>query len=582
MNPRKLLATTATATMSLLMATAVTTALLVPTPAKACGGFFCNAQTQSPIFQAGERVLFVKHGPHVTMHIEVTYGGDPTEFAWLIPVPAVPRDVTGQPLPLGQVLGLSSQMLFPTLQAATNPVWMTSRGPSEGTLCSGGSSSGGCADMEGLSLAGSFDSAPNSQVEPTDPGIVVSDKAKVGPYNAELIEATSSDALFTWLGNNGYYQDPAAKPLLAHYVSQGFSFVGIRLQNGKAVGDIKPVALTLGENAPCVPLRLTSIAAIDGMPIRVWVLGEGRAVPKNFLHAVVNEQAIMYPGGENYNSVVDAAIEAAGGRAFVTEAAIPVDPLRSQLFPGHANATSIITAVNAATTNLSAINPVRNAVGADNIDLDQLIAESETMELDTLKKRLVDEVITPLANIESLLKEGSVLTRLYTRIDPKNMTRDPIFAFNPALPDVPVERMMEGRSFTDEECDTHTILYYPDGRRRTIDNLSGQTVSFEGASALGRLEVLDETGEPVPVSLASVEEIDALMDTAVAGTPTLTPAAVATYEAETIPDAFVAPPGYEEIEGCTVGGSNATAFIIALCCGLLWWRRRRFSQSTVA
>ena len=33
--------------------------------------------------------------------------------------------------------------------------------------------------------------------------------------------------------------------------------------------DIKPIALTMSEQAPCVPLKLTSIAATPEMPILV-------------------------------------------------------------------------------------------------------------------------------------------------------------------------------------------------------------------------------------------------------------------------------------------------------------------------
>ncbi len=81
---------------------------------------------------------------------------------------------------------------------------------------------------------------------------------------------------------------PKSEPLLDEYVQKGFKFLGIKLQNGQDSGDIKPIALTMSEQAPCVPLKLTPIAATPEMPILVWVLGEGRAVPTNFIHAVAN------------------------------------------------------------------------------------------------------------------------------------------------------------------------------------------------------------------------------------------------------------------------------------------------------
>ena len=36
-------------------------------------GFFCDAVTLSPIYQAGERILFSRDDTRVTMHIEIVY-----------------------------------------------------------------------------------------------------------------------------------------------------------------------------------------------------------------------------------------------------------------------------------------------------------------------------------------------------------------------------------------------------------------------------------------------------------------------------------------------------------------------------
>lgn len=67
------------------------------------------------------------------------------------------------------------------------------------------------------------------------------------------------------------------------------------LLNGTTIGDLRPISVTLGEEAPCVPLRLTAIAATVDMPITVYVLGPHRAVPKNNLHAVINPRALTWP-----------------------------------------------------------------------------------------------------------------------------------------------------------------------------------------------------------------------------------------------------------------------------------------------
>ena len=103
----------------LIVATAAAFSL-VAFDASACGGFFCNAGTQSPIYQAGERVVFhqqpgtPEQPGKVTMHIEIAYQGDPTEFGWILPILGPPTDSEGTIAPLEEILAISSTKLFNT------------------------------------------------------------------------------------------------------------------------------------------------------------------------------------------------------------------------------------------------------------------------------------------------------------------------------------------------------------------------------------------------------------------------------------------------------------------------------------
>src|SRR5687768_15708658 len=66
--------------------------LLLSSLAHACGGFFCNGLVVTPVYQAAERILFQidPSDQTVRMSVQITYAGDPTEFAWIVPVPAEP------------------------------------------------------------------------------------------------------------------------------------------------------------------------------------------------------------------------------------------------------------------------------------------------------------------------------------------------------------------------------------------------------------------------------------------------------------------------------------------------------------
>jgi len=642
---------------------ALATATLVggtSTPASACGGFFCNAQTQTPVYQEGERVLFAQYDALVTMHIEVVYGGeDPSKFAWLLPVPDVPKGVDGQPLPLNKAVSVSLPELFDRLQTMTNPTFTVNR--------TADASFDGCMRDMAFPTSGGWADASSSADSGSSPGgsppeVAVLEEAQVGPYDAQLIEAQSSDALFTWLNDNGYYQDPAAKSLLGYYVSLGYKFIGIRLQGDKQTDDLKPLALRLGENAPCVPLRLTSIAAAADMPIMVWVAGNGRAVPKNFIHAEVNPMAINMPSASNYVQVVTEAIDMAAGRAWVTEFSGSTEPFR-MMFSASPN---LETTVQGATTLSELLNGVFGALSSYSQFTDLLREEIPKPEglrgypyddcfyagggwgwgwdaggsgpsewcdpneehvtsdaefytylqwwvfsadpnvaivatdLERLKARIVAEVLEPVQGINEVFERTTTLTRFFTTIDPENMTKDPIFAFNPDLP--PVERNHTVNTVVygsgRETCGPGAVTAtYDDGSAYSWScsgfGCWGQALSVDavaGVSPLKSLQVLDESGEPVTFDPAQAEEVDTYLDNAAIGEPSLTnqekeslnpPPPVNLPPGATPPGVEVPNPmintgdGESGVGGCEAGGgAPLMGFVLLFAAGLLVMRRR--------
>jgi hypothetical protein len=569
---------------ALSLALCATTVLLVPSPAaRACGGFFCNAQTLTPIVQAGERILFARHDDRVTMHIEVAYAGEPTQFGWILPLPEVPTDAAGQPVPLNEIVQISSQDVFDRLQSATAPTFRVNNtfGPDQCDRQFGGPGGGPFPTSGAADAATSADSGGNSP-----PPVVVLQEAKVGPYNAQLVQATETQALYDWLNENGYFQDPAALPLLDHYLGGGYVFLGIKLQTGKGNGDLKPLSLTFSEAAPCVPLRLTAIAATPAMPILVWVLGQGRAVPKNFIHAIVNDQALTFPGASSYQQVVSDAVDALQGRAWVTEYAQPASQVAGSFLPASARDT---TALLAATTWAELRAAVGQSGVPQNTDYNDILAEEipkpdglrgfpfgncffdptipegqdqqwgcesnadhlttdaefygyldfwlaeaaagriAPIEVDVaaIAARIADEIIAPLARVEDLMAApGAVLTRFFTRIDPAAMDRDPIFAFNAELPNVSPDHVVETLIETDANCQSYVIATYADGSKYTFDCGGGcfgtPTIGpVPDAPALLTAEVLDETGKPKPFDPSQSKDIDALLAGAAPGVPSL-------------------------------------------------------------
>jgi len=632
-------------------AVAALSLLVTAQPVLACGGFFCDAVTLSPIYQAGERILFSRDDTAVTMHIEIVYAGDPTSFGWVLPLAEIPTAPDGGELPLDELLQISSQTLFTTLQNTTDPTFARTN-VSGGNLCASQSSGMGfgcgsnSAPMAGLASPSSGAAWESEREEP----VTVLQEARVGPYDAQLIEATSGAELFEWLNEQGYFQDPKSEVLLDEYVEKGFKFLGIKLQTGQGSGDIKPIALTMSEQAPCVPLKLTSIAATPEMPILVWVLGQGRAIPKNFIHAVVNDQALTYPGAANYIDVVTAAVDTVEGRAWVTEYA--QDALNfSQMFITDAGrefgsvqaAESVTNALNELSqlgfpwsnpdvedvlrdtltmpeglTGYPDENCYWNSFGGDLLcdpNESHVTTEdefygalsywfgvpavavhfAETVDLAMLKTRLYEDVIEVAIGLQDLFdREGATLTRFFTTLDPDEMTRDPIFSFNPDLPDIAPARTAELDLWYDSDCEPWGIMEYPDGSKYTFDCdefscFGGIIGPVPDAPALKWAQVIEETGLPRIFDPAQALQVDEALDQTTASSTTL-PEQFSLDEildpenpAESWPNPPIGhpdtPSGSSDDGGCSDTSSGRTDWVFPLMAilGLGLLRRRRLS-----
>ena len=84
--------------------------LLPATNALACGGFFCSS---IPVDQSKERIVFAidDEAGEVEVHVQIFYAGPAPEFAWVVPVPAVPE------------VGVSSDQMFNLVSQMTQPTF---------------------------------------------------------------------------------------------------------------------------------------------------------------------------------------------------------------------------------------------------------------------------------------------------------------------------------------------------------------------------------------------------------------------------------------------------------------------------
>ena len=87
-----------------------------------------------------------------------------------------------------------------------------------------------------------------------------------------------------------------------------------------------PLVFKYPGTEPCVPLKLTAVAAVEDMGVRVFFLGDDRVFPTNYKHVTLNPARIDWQSrATNYTQVMNRAADSAvaNGKAFVTEYAGP-------------------------------------------------------------------------------------------------------------------------------------------------------------------------------------------------------------------------------------------------------------------
>jgi len=458
--------------------------MLIPSQAQACGGSFCDVgPTSMPVDQTGENILFHIGNNSVEAHIQIQIDPETTadKFAWVIPVTALPEFEVG------------SQILFDNLLAGSVP----SYGVNNSTdFCGDGGgddgfSTGGEDGWDGAGGDGDGDEPPGG-----GPNVVF--QGSVGAYDISVLDGGTVEGVMTWLGENGYEQDPNAAPLLAEYLAENFLFVALKLGVDEGVEDVHPIVIRYEGVEPCVPIRLTQIAAAEDMDIRVFFLGDARVVPTTYRHVLVNPLKIdWFNNASNYKEVISMAVdaEAADGNAFVTEYAGASNVVsRAGVFsaawdaaPFAAMVESPVLVVDTLTAqNLMAcdldwdltcttfhplLQPLLNQyvpvpVGVEPVDFYSCMScfvdliDLEAWDAAAFSQAIDERIIKPGIVATGLLDAHPYLTRMYTTISPNEMNADPMFRANPTLPEVASLRMANQRL----HCDGSTTVQIPDGR----------------------------------------------------------------------------------------------------------------------
>jgi hypothetical protein len=511
-----------------VLVAAAAIASLRPAAAEACGGTFCDAGPQvMPVDQTGESIIFwideAGGEPHTEAHIQIQYEGEAEDFAWIIPVSEVPE------------VGVGSQALFANMLGATVPTF-TLRAASIGDCGSGFGF--GCAlevaQGDGVGF-GTFTTGGDGDGKE---GSQILDRGFAGAFEYVTLTGDNVQEVVDWLEQNGYAQDDDAPPILQEYLDEGFVFVAVKLRGGAGVDEIHPLTIRYPGTEPCIPIRLTRIAAVDDTAIRAFFLGDDRVASQNWPHVEINLSRLDWVNGPttNYEEIVGLAIDEAGGRAFVTEyagtsavvstarvfesiwdaaafqdiAAVGVvDELEAQGLVDCDGAGCVFTHPQVESL-LRSYLPAPAGIEAEEFwrcleCYAGLIDELEWAKQPGFAAEFEERITGPGQHALDMLASADDLTRLFTLLSPHEMIEDPLFHETSGLPTV--DNTIVATRVND--CRGPSFYELPDGRRVAL--VDGLVPELEGNPAALRIERIPMTG-PAQVEVDNAEDIDALLD----------------------------------------------------------------------
>ncbi len=480
-------------------------------PALACGGFFCN--NGNPVNQTGEQILFAvdRDAGTIEAHVRIQYQGPSDAFAWIVPTPTRPE------------VGVSSESVFTRLDQRLRPQWLADY-----------------RQVGECDWGGDFfesDAAAGGGGAPTDEdgggrGVTVVEQSQVGPYDYAILQATDVEVLFEWLQDNDYDIPDVIMPFVEPYVLMGedMHFVSFKLSKDNDSGDIQPVTLRYESTKPMIPIQLTAVATEPDLGITVHILDQTRSVPENYLHVFVNEARINWlGGGNNYDDLVTAAMDEAGGQGFATEYAGATVALDGALFDDSWFDLDALRTIEDPIAYWNRLMDMLSNAGfrgdAGVLDLlqayipvpDDLDAQSfynclecyseyvdaENFDNVGFTDAIEAEFVEPLRHAQELFDTIPYVTRLYTTLSAEDMTVDPVFARNSTMGDVDNVHIAEVIVDCGDGGDYYSspvTIRLPDGRTILTSWDDAAREELDAMPAADSIERTSGSGAPEPVS----------------------------------------------------------------------------------
>ena len=279
------------------------------------GWAFCGfyvATSDEPLTNRASRVVLVHDGRHTMVTMASDVHGDPKEFALVIPVPTVIQRAQVRivkPETVEHLADYTKPRLVQYLDAdpCDPPPPPSPPAPP-------------------MAMARGFG--------PVRSRVTVEAAFSVAEYDIQVLSATDSDGLITWLNRNGYKMPAEAGPVVGSYLRQGMHFfvakVNLARMKDNPTGFLRPIRVEYDTTKFMLPIRLGTVNAAGPQDMIVLALTRRGRVD------VTNYRTVRMPTGEDvpeyvqgrfgmfYDALFDKQVEAAGRQAVFLEYAWPI------------------------------------------------------------------------------------------------------------------------------------------------------------------------------------------------------------------------------------------------------------------
>jgi len=264
------------------MAIVALSCLLIANSANSFCGFYV-AKADASLFNESSKIIMVRDGNKTVITMSNDYQGALTEFAMVIPVPEVLKK---------EHIRIAKQLIFDKLDAYSTPriaEYYDNNPCYDYNKLYPSSVATGNAVRKNRSVA--------DEEKAESPKVVIEAEYTIGEYDILILSSKESDALESWLIENGYKIPNKAKEVLEPYVKNNMKFfvVKVNLEEQKKTGfnTLRPIQIAFNSDKFMLPIRLGMANSKGNQDMIVY------AFTKNGRVETANYRTVKLPTDKN-------------------------------------------------------------------------------------------------------------------------------------------------------------------------------------------------------------------------------------------------------------------------------------------